>query len=151
MSDIEEHQAKLMAAFAAILQAEEAVSEVKARKQQAETMLSQELNGKEAALEKVLADMEALLGETGEFEVFLPGEVTDFKIGFSTPRETVKADPEATPDAFCKTERKPKLKEIGEHLKALREAGADLPNWATFQLGQSKLQWKAIKKTNRKD
>lgn len=151
MSDIEQHQARLMAAFATILRAEEAVSEVRTRKQQAEALLGQELNGKEAALEQAVAAMEALLKETGEFEVVLPGEVTDFKIGFSTPRETVKADPEATPDAFCKIERKPKLKEIGDHLKAFRDAKLPLPNWASLQLGPTKLQWKAIKKTTRKD
>lgn len=150
--DINEHQQRLMAAFASVLQAEEAVSEVKQRQTEAETLLQQERNGKETQLEKAWAVVSAILAETGEFEVILAGQVTDYKIGYSTPRETVKAEPEATPDEFCKIERKPKLKEISEHLKALRAEGKDLPNWASFQLGESKLTWKAIKKsTSRKD
>jgi hypothetical protein len=74
----------------------------------------------------------------------------DFKIGWTTPRETVKAEPDATPDQFCKIERKPKLKEIAEHLKHLRQANLPLPNWASFERGASKLAWKAVKKTTAK-
>lgn len=151
-SDILEHQQRLLVAFGAVLRVEDAISDVKRRQVEAETLLQQERNRYESELEKAWFEVERLMTETGEVEVLLPGEATDFKIAWSTPRETVKAEPDATPDEFCRVERKPKLKEIADHLKSLRASGADLPNWASFQLGESKLGWKAVKKsTNRKD
>jgi hypothetical protein len=89
------------------------------------------------------------MAETGKVEVLLPGAVTDFKIGWSTPRETVRVEPDAVPDEFCKIERKPRLKEIGEYLKGLRDAGEPFPNWGGFQTGASKPAWKAVKKSTK--
>jgi hypothetical protein len=146
-SEIEDHHQRLLAAFGAVLRAEDAVSDVKRRQTEAEALLQQERNRAESEMEKAWEEVGRLMAETGEPEVLLPGEATDFKIAWSTPRETVKAEPDATPDEFCKIERRPKLKEIGEHLKQLRKGGIPLPNWATFQLGTSKLGWKAVKKT----
>jgi hypothetical protein len=145
---IEEHKQRLLVAFGAVLSAEERVSDVKRRQDEATILLQQERNGAEAALEKAWMEIQGLLAETGEVEVILPGEVTDFKITWSSPRETVKVEPEAVPDEFCKTERRPRLKEIGEYLKGLRDAGLDLPNWGSFQTGSTKLGWKAIKRNN---
>jgi hypothetical protein len=150
MEAIQEHEQKLLVAFAAVLAAEDRLSDVRTRLEQATTLLQQERTGAEAALERAWVEVQNLLAETGEVEVLLPGQVTDFKIGWGKPRETVKAEPEATPDEFCKIERKPKLKEIGEHLKGLREGGLPLPNWASFHTGEPKLWWKAVKKSNKR-
>lgn len=149
MTEVEQHERRMLAAFAKVLQAEEAISDVKRRKAEAETLLQHELNGRESDLAAAWGEIKKLLDESGEFEVLLPGEATDFKIGWSTPRETVKAEPDATPDEFCKIERKPKLKEIADHLKQLRAAGLSLPNWASVQLGEPKLTWNAVKKTTK--
>jgi hypothetical protein len=149
MTEIEQHEQRLLAAFAKVLQAEEAISDVKKRQAEAETLLKQEMNGRETDLATAWEQIKLLMAETGEVEVLLPGEATDFKIGWSTPRETVKAVPDATPDEFCKIERNPKLKEIADHLKQLRTAGIPLPNWASFQRGGRKLSWKAVKKTTK--
>ncbi len=144
--EIDDHQQRLLTAFGSVLRAETAISEVKQRQADVEALLSEEKRCYEAELSTAWEDIKVLMEETGEFEIVLPGEVMDFKIGWSTPRETVKAEPDATPEEFCKTEKKPKLKEIAEHLNLLRSAGADLPNWASFQIGEAKLGWKAIKR-----
>jgi hypothetical protein len=149
MDYIEEHQRQLLSAFGAVLVAEEKVSEVKRRQDDVTTLLQQERNGAETALDLAWVEVEKLMAETGEVEVILPGEVTDFKISWSTARETVKVEAEAVPDEFCKTERKPKLKEIGEYLKGLRDGNIAFPNWASFQTGSAKLGWKAIKRNNK--
>ena len=146
--EIEEHQQRLLSAFGAVLTAEDRVSDVKQRQDEAVTLLQQERNGAEAALATAWEEVEKLLTETGEVEVVLSGEATDFKIGWSAARETVKVEPDAVPDEFCKLERKPRLKEIGEYLKGLRDADLDFPNWASFQTGARKLGWKAIKRNN---
>ena len=146
---IEDHKQRLLVAFGAVLAAEERVSDVKRRQDEAATLLQQERNGAESSLEKAWIEVQELLAETGEVEVILPGEVTDFKIAWSSPRETVKVETEAVPDEFCKIERKPRLKEMGEYLKGLRDGGLDFPNWASFQTGATKLGWKAIKRNNK--
>jgi hypothetical protein len=148
-TSIQEHQQHLLAAFCAVLAAEEKVSDVKRRQEEAAILLQQERNGVETVLERAWIEVEKLMAETGEVEVILPGDVTDFKIAWSTPRETVKVEPEAVPDEFCKMERKPRLKEIMDYLKGLRDASLDFPNWASFQTGSSKLGWKAIKRNNK--
>lgn len=145
-SDIQQHQQRLLQAFGVVLTAEDAVSAVKRRQDEAVTLLQQERNQAEAMLATAWAEVQKLMVETGEVEVVLPGEATDFKIAWSTPRETVKVEPDAVPDEFCKIERKPRLKEIGEYLKGLRDSKLDFPNWGSFKTGASKLGWKAIKK-----
>ena len=37
------------------------------------------------------------------------------------------------------------LKEIADHLRDCIANGAELPNWATFERGEPKLQWKTVK------
>lgn len=147
MDAIEQHQQAMISAFAEVLKAEDAVSVAKAKLDEATTTLGREVNGATTRLEQAWAEIQKLMAETGEPEVILPGQVTDYKIGWSTPRETVKVEsPDAVPDEFCKMERKPKLREIGEHLKVIREQGGTFPNWGRFELGSSKLTWKAVKK-----
>jgi hypothetical protein len=147
MDAIQEHEQKLLAAFVAVLASEDKLSDVKRRLHEATTLLEQERTGAETKLEQAWVEVEKLMAETGEPEVFLLGEVTDFKIGWSSPRQTVKVEADAVPDEFCKIERKPKLKEIGDYLKRLKEEGAALPNWGRFEDGATKLTWKAVKKS----
>jgi len=149
MDPIKEHEQKLMAAFAKVLNAEERVSDAKSKFDEATAVLSLQKSEAETALSAAWGEVALLLNETGEVEVLLPGSVTDFRVGWTTPRESIKADPEATPDEYCRVERKPKLKEIGEYLKGLREGGLPLPNWASFQSGEPKLAWKAVKKSTK--
>lgn len=139
--------AEMINLFAILLKAEEESANAKAALTEALTPLQFAVNAAEKKVADAWTEIEAAMKETGEYEVVLPGSVTDYKIVWSAPRERVKADPEATPDEFVKIERKPKLKEIGEHLKALRDEGNPLPNWASVESGEAKLQWKAIKKS----
>jgi hypothetical protein len=151
MTEIEQHEQQLMAAFARILRAEEEMAAAKTRHQQVEEQHRQELRQLEDEMAAAWADVAGLMKETGEIEVLLPGDVTDYKIGYAATRESVKAeDPAAVPDQFCRFERKPMLKEIGEHLKGLRDAGLPFPNWGRLERSEPKLGWKAVKKTNLK-
>src|SRR5690349_4119092 len=118
---IEKHQDAMISAFAEVLKAEDAISAAKSALTEATTRLDREVREAEFRREQAWSVVKGLLDSTGEYEVTLPGSVTDYKISYSTPRETVKAEvPEAVPDEFCKIERKPRLKEIGEFLKGLR-------------------------------
>lgn len=137
---------KLMESFAKVLKAEDAAREAKARLQEMTSVLEREVTLAEQAMAAAWQEVQDHLAETGEYEVTLPGSVTDYKLYWTTPSQRVKVEPEAVPDEFCKVERKPKLKEIAEALKKWREAGDPLPNWARFEAGASKLAWKAVKK-----
>lgn len=100
----------------------------------------------EARAEAARDAIAKLMKETGQYEIVLPGEVSDYVIGYSTPRESVKGDVMAAPEEFVVVERKLKKKEVADHLKKLREEGKKLPNWASFERGEPVLQWKAVKK-----
>lgn len=88
-------------------------------------------------------EIEKEMSLTGEFEIKIEGELTDYKIYWTTPRESVKViNSDAVPDEFCKIERKPKLKEIGDFIRQEKSP----PNWAMIEKGESKLTYKLIKK-----
>jgi hypothetical protein len=143
----EQHQQALIDAFAEIVRAESQKSTAKVALEEAEARYAAELRVVENILSSAWEKIEKLLAETGEPSVVLPGAVTDFEIYRTTPRESVKVvDPSAVPDAFCKTERKPKLKEIGDYLRAQARAELPLPNWAAVEPGESKWTWRACKK-----
>ncbi len=129
-------------AFSAVLDAENAISDLKAQM----AKLDEEKGLQERALSAAWERVSDLMAETGEYEVLIPGSAVDYKIAYSKPRETAKVEPDGVPDEFCKVERKPKLKEIGEHLKSLKDSGLPMPNWGRLESGVSKLTWKAIKK-----
>ena len=145
MDDTQNHQQALLTSFAKVLQAEDKISTGKAKLAEVTTNLKAAIAEGELALRDAWKEIEQLLSETGEYEVLLPGTVTDYKISRSRASERIVADPDATPDEFCKIERKPKLKEIGDHLKTLRDAGQPIPNWASIERGEPKLGWKAVK------
>ena len=140
------HTQKVKDAFLSILAAEQRITGAKGELEAITATHKQAIAQQETQIAKAWGEIEALMAESGEVEVKLPGTVTDYVIGWSKPRESIKADADATPDEFVKIERKPKLKEIGDHLKALRKAGKPFPNWASFEKGEKKLVWKALKK-----
>lgn len=144
-----EHEQKLMAAFARILKAEEAEAEAKAELARHEVHANGVVTRAMLQAADAWKEIQSLMNETGEYEVLLPGEVTDFKIGYGSTREVVKVEnPDAVPDEFCKLERKPMLKEIGEHIRSLPEE--QRPNWARLERTEAKLGWKAVKKSTAK-
>lgn len=136
------HEQKIMMHFAKVLKADAAIAEAKTAKQEAEAKAKLAINAAEAKAREAWDAIEAIMTETGEYEMLLPDNHIDYKISYTTPRQSVKVDESAVPDEFVKIERKPKLKEIGEYLKTQDT----LPNWASFERGEAKLTYKAIKK-----
>lgn len=93
----------------------------------------------DAARDAIVAEM----ADTGEFEVNIAGEYCDYKIYYTTPRESVKvSDADAVPEEFCKLVRTLKLKEIGDYIRNQETH----PNWASIQLGEPKLTYKLEKR-----
>lgn len=83
--------------------------------------------------------IEQEFAENGVVEDIIHGELIDYKIYFTAGRESVKVEnPDSVPDEFCKIERKPKLREIKEHIES-----GNLVNWATIETGSGKLTYKA--------
>lgn len=143
----EEHQEKLVKAFAAVISAERQISQIASERDALNAPLNERARQAEVLLAEAWVVIRGLLDESGEVSAVLPGEVTDYEIYRTAARESVKVvDPEAVPEAFCKVERKPKLKEIGDYLRAQARASLPLPNWAALELGESKLAWRAKKK-----
>lgn len=135
----------LKAAFLRVLAAEDAISALRTELDEHTARLKVEISNQEMLLSDAWKAVAAQMAETGEYEVLVPGAVTDFRIRWSTPRESVKVvDPAAVPDALCKLERKPRLKEIGDYL---RQHDGPLPNWASLETSEPKLEWKAVKKS----
>jgi hypothetical protein len=131
----------LEAAFYAALDAERELSKAKKKLDDATTLLSQAKNGAEKRLADAWLVVEKMMAENGEYEVVIPAEGFNYKINYSTPRQSVKViDPDAVPDHLCKIERKPRLKEIGDLLKA-----GESHNWASLEYGDKHLQWKVTK------
>lgn len=130
------------AAFQAVLAAENELAEIKTKLDEVSTLLGNAKNGAEKRLADAWLEVEKMMAENGEYESIIVGQEIDYKICYTTPRQSVKiVNAEAVPDEYCKIERKPKLKEIGDLLKAGLQT-----NYATLEYGDKKLQWKAIKK-----
>ena len=135
-----------MRAFAAVLKAEDAQREAEIQLRDETARLKSAVIHSENAAAEAWRAVEALMAETGEVEVTLPGVANDYKVYWSAAGESVKVcDIESVPEAFVKTERKPKLKDIGDHLKQLRDSGQPLPNWASLEKGKPSLAWKPVK------
>lgn len=146
-AEIGDLQTRTLVAFGAVLQAEEVlrVAEVALRDQAA--ALSLKVAEAETALRDAWLGVEQIMQETGEVELLLPGEAGDYKIAYGASRESVKCESvDAVPDEFVRLERKPKLKEIGDHLKGLRAIGSAMPNWAALERKPGRLAWKLVKK-----
>lgn len=112
-------------------------SEVYSIKEQIKEMQTKlvlaETNSAEAAVQA-----KDYMNHNGLVEDTVKGEFIDYKIYFTTPRESVKVL-DGVPDEFCKIERKPDLKKI----KSFIDEG-NTPNWATLQLGESNLTYKSV-------
>jgi hypothetical protein len=144
---IEEHEQKCLMAFAEVRRAENALAEAETAQTEAKNRWAMVVGEAETRLTTAWQALDALMKETGELELLLPSEDGGYKVAYDKPRETVKVENvDAVPDEFVKTERKPKLKDIGDHLKDLRAAKVALPNWATLQKGEPKLVWRHVKK-----
>lgn len=142
--DYEQHEQAIMEAFAEILKAEQAIMEAKVEKREAEHRYNITVSPAELQVADAWVKIQTLMNETGEVEVILPDENCDYKICYTTPRESVKVDADAVPDEFVKIERKPKLKEIGEYLKGMPNDSR--LNWASLEKGEAKLTYKLVKK-----
>lgn len=82
--------------------------------------------------------IESEMRENGITEETINGSLFDYKIYFTSGRESIKIDNiDAVPDEFCKIERKPKLKEIKDHI----DSGNKI-NWANVEIGKGKLTYK---------
>ena len=144
---MDEHQEKIMRAFAKVLEQETNISKRKTELDAATFLLQSEIKKHETIMADAWAEIEALMNESGEYEVILPDTVDNFKISWNRPKESVKVTSvDAVPDEYVKTEKSPRIREIGEYLNTLREAGRPLPNWAAFEKGKKKLQWRRVKK-----
>lgn len=120
------------------LEADKKISELKAQMATLDELIKQAQLEVDDARQSIQSEM----AETGEFEINISGEYANYKIYFPTPRESVKVEnPDAVPDEFCKIERKPKLKEIKEHIDSGNQV-----NWACIERGTPKLAYKLMKK-----
>ena len=141
-AEISIHEEYIQAAFDSVLQAEADLVEVEGRLSKAVALLKTEKAIAEGRVLMAWKAVKALMDETGEAELMLPANGGTWnKVYYTTPRQKVIVDDDAVPDEFCKIERKPKLREIGEML----ESGASV-NWARYETGESKLAWKNVKK-----
>lgn len=146
MSEIDLHQKNLMLTFADILKHEKALTEAEIAAKDSARRHSAIIAQHKTDLDAAWEGMEDLLRETGEIEVVLPGNNTDYRICWQKGRTSISApDPDAVPDEYCKLERKPMLKQIGVLLDSLTGAGQPLPNWASYERGEDKLVWKPVK------
>lgn len=143
MEESNEHTNALTALLGKVIGAEQEIAECKRQ----ENLLEARKRDAEKAMQAAWDGIAALMAESGEYEVLLPGRANDYRISYGAARESVQvADADAVPDAFVRLERKPLKKEIGEHLKALRESGEAMPNWATLEKGERKLGYRLVKK-----
>jgi hypothetical protein len=144
---IETHEDAMMEAFVSVLKAEDRIRHAKSELDAVKARVEPEIAAGESELRNAWLAVQALMGETGEVEVVLPGTACDYCIGFDTPREAVKVDdPSAVPDEWVEIERNAKKKEIAKYLKGLRDTGRAMPNWAALERGEPKLSWRAVKK-----
>lgn len=140
MTTIDLHTSFIEAAFLAMRDAEDALSAAKSNLDHETVLLTNAKNAAEKKLADTWIEIEKLMAESGEYEINLLKHHA--KICYSSPRQSVKiVDIDAMPDEFCYIVRKPKLKEIGNMLKAGLQT-----NYASLEYGEKKLMWKAIKK-----
>lgn len=143
MSD---YNAELKVAFEAVLKAEAARAEAESDLEKITHNLKMDLCEKEMLVTNAMLSVEKIMKAQGVLEDFVPGDGVKYKLYYSTPHEKVKVpDVNAVPEEYIKTEKSAKLAKIGEHLKELRVTKAAMPNWATLEMGTSKLSWKALK------
>lgn len=144
---MDDFKKQLMIAFAEYLRAANQHSQAKQVLDEAVQPLQDAVNKASIAEGDAWRAVEHLMRENGVAEEIIPGDTIDYKLAYSAGRESVSVEnPDAVPDQFCKIERKPKMKEIGDHLKYLASHDQPWPNWASITKSQPKLNWKTVKK-----
>ena len=142
---MDRHTSEMITALAAVMKAEGEIAQIREWVDSAQSDIARH----ESAAGEGWGRIAALMAETGEVEVRLPSSTPghEFRVYRRPPHQSVSVtDADAVPDEFVKLERKPRLKEIGDHLKALRDAGWALPNWAALKSGEAKLAYKLQKR-----
>jgi hypothetical protein len=153
MSDAATYTEALQNAFRALLDAEQRLTEAEGTLKAVTGPLNMEVLQAGNVVEARWIEIRNIMGEAGVVEETLPGAAidgnahSDFRIAYGTPpRKVIIADPDAVPDEFVKTERKPKLKEIADTLRMREQAKLPALNWAAFERADPKLQWRLIKR-----
>jgi len=138
----EEYQNHIEAAFEELLFCEEALSKASTERKKADVLFGNAEAEAEMKVREAWAAIEAIMSETGEYEIMLPAPGgVQYQIGWSVPKQSVKViDDDAVPDEFCRLKREPDKKKIKEAM----DYGTKL-NWARLEFGESHLQWKIIK------
>lgn len=134
---------ELKEAFVNLRAAEDDLTRLEGEKKQADFEMEQFMATAKADVAKWEGECARIMRENGVIEDTIEGVVSNYKLFFGTPRRTVDiVDEDAVPDEFVKVERKPKKAEI---TKAFKDA-VSLPNWLQWKDGESKFQWRPVKK-----
>jgi len=88
--------------------------------------------------------VETYMKENGVAEDIILGDMTNTKLAYTT-RENVVINDEAVPDDYIVQKPQINKKLINEDMKALRDEGEPLPNWATFETTRN-LVYRFVKK-----
>lgn len=133
--------------FSVVLTEEMNLSRLEAELREETNRFKRRIAEANARLEKAWAEMESAMKKAGKESIRLPDSIDDYLVSYSTPAQKVKVlDVGAIPEAYVKIEKTPKLREIGAFLKSCAENKIPLPNWAGFERGEPKLQWRRVKK-----
>ena len=131
--------------FAELLKAEQELAEIKAQANNIANEWTVKVQNANYKHEAAKAVMQEYMESNGVTEEVFVGDSVDYKVCFTTPRETVDTpDVDALPDEFARIKKEPKKKELLEHIKSLPEH--ERPNWATLKLGEKSLTWRLVKK-----
>ncbi len=127
--------------FGRLVKASNALSEAEVAEKERVLQAKEAISKLKVAAESARVELESFMRENGLLEAVVESGCIDYKLSIANPRASVKVDEDAVPDEWCKIERKPKLKEIGDYLKL----GGQV-NWARFEVGAASLQWRPVKK-----
>lgn len=144
---IEEHKRLVMNAFVELLKAETDLNKEKEQYSKAKAAMDLAIGQMITSHEKKWEALIALLDETGETEVVLPGATNDYKVAITEPADYIEVpDINAVPEEWTKTETMLKKAEINKYVKGLQEKEEPLPNWVNIVKKPGSWKWKLIKK-----
>ena len=86
----------------------------------------------EERINAIKQQVDQYMTENGVTEDIILGDMTNTKLAY-TVRENVVIDEDAVPDDYIIQKPQINKKLINEDMKALRDEGEPLPNWATFE------------------
>lgn len=126
-----------------LIAAEQMLAEIECEKRDAVFAFDARIADANAVLADAQAALDAYMRDNGLTRDKIEGGTVDYVIEWSKPRESVKVlDADAVPDELCSFVRKPRLKDVGEWLRAQTVQ----PNWAVIEKGQPRAVWKTVKK-----